>query len=505
MTDAEKVLAFIETYLLVPEGTSVGKPLVLEPFQKQFITEIYDNPAGTRSAILSIARKNGKSALIAAIMLAHVVGPMARQNSQVVSGAMSRDQAALVYSLASKMLKLQPQFAGLFRCVDSSKRIYGLRKGVEYRALAADGTTAHGLSPVLAILDEVGQVRGPMTPFIEAIVTSQGAHENSLLMTISTQASSDADLLSVWIDDAKRSGDPHTVCHVYAADAECDLLDKTQWVKANPALGVFRGEKDLEEQLKQASRIPAMEASARNLLLNQRISLTSLWLAPTVWKDCAAPIDMEVFLSGPVVMGLDLSSRSDLTAAVFAAKDDQDFVHLLPLVFAPEVGMEARELRDKAPYTTWVRNKQMVAVPGATIDYRWVTHYLQQFCESTGIEVSSIQFDRWRIRDLQVAAQEVGFGGAAEWVEVGQGYKDFSPRVEAFESALLQKRICHGAHPLLNMSASNAIVVRDPANNKKIDKSKSTLRIDPLVAAVMAAYPLIDGKMEVFDVSAMVA
>ena len=65
-------------------------------FQKQFILEVNDNPAGTSRAYLSVARKNGKSALIAAILLAHIVGPEAKQNSQIISGARSRDQAALL-------------------------------------------------------------------------------------------------------------------------------------------------------------------------------------------------------------------------------------------------------------------------------------------------------------------------------------------------------------------------------------------------------------------------
>ena len=91
------VIAFIHQYCRVPEGSWVGKPIQLLEFQQRFIRDIYDNPAGTRRAYLSIARKNGKSALIAAILLAHIAGPEAKQNSQIVSGAMSRDQAALVF------------------------------------------------------------------------------------------------------------------------------------------------------------------------------------------------------------------------------------------------------------------------------------------------------------------------------------------------------------------------------------------------------------------------
>jgi phage terminase large subunit-like protein len=121
-----------------------------------------------------MARKNGKTGLIAAILLAHIAGPEAVQNSQIVSGAMSRDQAALVFNLAAKMIQLSPELAKLVRIVPSGKRLIGLARNVEYKALAADGSTAHGLSPVLAILDEVGQVKGPQSDFVDAITTAQG-------------------------------------------------------------------------------------------------------------------------------------------------------------------------------------------------------------------------------------------------------------------------------------------------------------------------------------------
>jgi phage terminase large subunit-like protein len=496
-------MAFAETYLRTPEGAKVGEPIVLADFQQKFIYDIYDNPHGTRRAIMSVSRKNGKSALIACILLAHIIGPEAKQNTQIVSGAMSRDQAALVFHLAEKMLNLQPAFNGLYKVVPSGKRIIGLARNVEYRALSAEGSTAHGLSPILAILDEVGQVRGPMTPFIEAITTSQGAHENPLLIAISTQAPADSDLLSIWVDDAIRSNDPHQVCHLYAADKDCDLMDKEQWKKANPALGNFRNEKDLVEQLKQASRIPSMEASVRNLLLNQRISLESLWLAPAIWKSCADQIDIDLFRrSEEVSIGLDLSMRNDLTAAVLSAVDADGVVHLLPFVFAPEQGMRERETRDKAPYTTWARNGQLIAVPGATLDYVWLCEHLKGALDDLGIRPYSIHFDRWRIRELKSAAEQTGFAQEANWFEVGQGYKDFSPRIELFETYMLQGKMRHGSHPLLNMAAANAVVIRDPANNRKIDKSKTSQRIDPLVAAVMAVGAFIERRVEL-DLDAM--
>ncbi|MEN7471168.1 terminase large subunit domain-containing protein, partial [Providencia stuartii] len=108
MTRGERVIAFIERYCIVPEGELLGQPMRLDDFQKRFILAIYDNPHRTDKAYLSIARKNGKTGLIAGILLAHLIGPEAVQNSQIVSGAMSREQAAIVFNLAVKMINLNP-------------------------------------------------------------------------------------------------------------------------------------------------------------------------------------------------------------------------------------------------------------------------------------------------------------------------------------------------------------------------------------------------------------
>jgi len=505
LTRGERVCRFITEYLKVPEGALVGQPVQLAPFQQAFIVAVYDNPKGTRKAFLSCARKNSKTTTIAMLLLAHIIGPEAKQNTQIASAAASREQAALVFHAAEKMINQSTELRQLTRIVPSGKRIIGLTRNVEYKALSAEAGTALGMSLALAICDELGIVRGPSSPFIDAITTSQGAHENPLLIGISTQAPSDADMLSVWLDDAERSQDPHTISHLYQADSGADLLDKKQWRKANPALGLFRLEKDLEEQLKQAARLPSMEASARNLLLNQRISLINLFLAPAAWKANSAKPDIGVFRNNKVSMGLDLSARQDLTAAVLAAKDEDGVVHLLPFVYTPQAGLEERALRDRTPYAAWVRDGYMIAVPGTTIDYDWLAADLSKRLKDLDIRVHTIEFDRWRWELFQKAADEAGL--RFDVINpVGQGYKDMSPRLEAFESLLLQGKIRHGAHPLLNMSAANAIATFDPAGNRKLDKSKTTSRIDPLVASVMACYAVGEGQARAvqFDVRAVI-
>jgi phage terminase large subunit-like protein len=502
MTRGEKVIAFIEKFCLIPEGKFVGKPMLLDDFQKKFILEVYDNPAGTRRAYLSIARKNGKSGLIAGLLLAHIAGPEAVQNSQIISGARSRDQAALVFNLAAKSISLSPILSDLVKIVPSGKKLIGLRKNVEYRALAADGTTAHGLSPVLAILDEVGQVKGPQDDFIDAITTSQGAHDAPLLVAISTQAPSDADLLSIWLDDAARSNDPKIVSHVYAAPDDCDLQDEAGWLAANPAMNSFRSKEDLVEQAKQASRMPSSEAAFRNLCLNQRISLESLWLSPNLWKENSGQPDLELFKTREVHLGLDLSKTDDLTAAVAAVVDDDGIVHVIPWVFSPMATLEDRAKRDRAPYDQWTKMGKMIAVPGKTLDYEWVSEFLGR--EMAEMNLATINFDRWRIEDFKRDAQRVGFGLECQWLEIGQGYQSMSPRLERMNELLLHGKVRHGGHPLLNMAAANAIVVSDPSGNMKLDKSQSTQKIDPLQAMVMAVYAAASVESEV-DISSWIA
>lgn len=479
MTRAARVIEFIQRFCVTPEGASVGQPMVLAEFQKQFIRDVYDNPAGTRRAILSIARKNGKSGLIAGLLLAHLVGPEAKQNTQIASGALSKEQASLIFSLACKMVQLSPKLSAIVRIIPSGKRLIGLPLNVEYKALAADGKTAHGLSLSLALLDEIGQVRGPQSDFVDAITTSQGAHEAPLLIAISTAAASDADLFSQWIDDAQTSQDPRIVCHLYAAPEGCDLMDESAWKAANPALGLFRSLDDLREQMTQAQRMPSMENSARNLLLNQRVSTVSPFISPDVWKACGT--NQISNLSGPVWCGIDLSARLDLTAMVIVGQVDEVW-HVQAYFWTPEQGLADRARRDRAPYDVWARQGLLRTTPGASVDYEHVAADIAEILSD--LDVQAIAFDRWRIDLLKKEFDRLGVD--LPLVEWGQGFKDMAPALDALEAELLNGRIAHGGHAVLTMCAANAVVTKDPTGARKLDKAKATGRIDGLQALAMS-------------------
>lgn len=481
MTRGERVIAFIHRFCLVPEGKLVGKPMRLEPFQQKFILEVYDNPAGTTEGILSIARKNGKSGLIAAILLAHIAGPEARLNSQIVSGARSRDQAALVFNLAAKMVALSPDLTKLIRIVPSGKRLLGLARNVEYRALAAEGSTSHGLSPVLAILDELGQVRGEHDDFIEAIETASGAYDDALRLIISTQAPTDADMLSVKIDDARRSKDPKIVCHVYEAPADCDVLDPAAHRAANPALGTFRSEVELLAAAEKASRMPSAENGFRNLYLNQRVNRFSPFIAPGVWLAGAGLVDEEAFRQGEVFGGLDLAETTDLCAFVLVAFWQGKW-HVKAWFWKPEQTVADHAKRDRVPYDRWVKDGLIDTTPGVAVDYEFVARKIGEITD--GMNVGRIGFDRYRFKTLEAQMQKIGL--TLPFEPFGQGHVSMAPAMDTTEIAFLNEQVCHGGNPVMTMCAANAVVEKNAAGDRKLNKAKSTGRIDGMVALVMA-------------------
>ncbi len=483
MTRGERVCAFVERYCLVPEGDEarIGKPLRLEPFQRRFILDVYDNPYGTHSAYLSVGRKNGKTALIAALLLAQWVGPEAVMNSQIVSGAQSKDQAAIIFELARKMIELSPVLSRLVCVQPSGKRLIGIARNVLYRALAAEGKTAHGQSPALAILDEVGQVVGPTDRFVTAITTAQGAYANPLLIAISTQAATDSDMFSVWIDAQRAAPDPRVVCHVYEAPDDCELLDRQAWAAANPALGVFRSLADVERQAKQAVAMPANEPDFRNLILNQRVEAMAPFVARSVWEANGSEPGQ---LDGRKVWGgLDLSSVHDLTALVLETEDGG----LHCAFWLPEHELREKARKDHVPYDVWAKDGLLLTTPGRAIEYEHIAEHLRGVFDRC--DVQAIGFDRYNMKHLKPWLTRAGFSDAEleRFVEVGQGTASMTPALRQLETKLLNHQLRHGMNPILKMCAANARVVGD-SGARKFDKAKMRGRIDGMVALAMAEF-----------------
>lgn len=483
MTRAERNIAWIERFCRIPEGKDVGKAVRLRDWQKREIRKIYDNPHGTRTAIVSFGKKNAKTTLAAFLLLLHLSGPEAVRNSQLVSTAQSRDQAAVLFQLAAKIVRMSPPLSGVIVIRDTQKELYCDDLGTLYAALSADATTAHGKSPVFAVHDELGQVKGPRSELYTAIDNAMGAHERPMAVVISTQAPTDADLLSVLIDDALEGNDPRVVVSLYTAPMDIDPFSEEALKLANPAYGDFLNAVEIQKQQNDAKRMPALEPLFRNYTLNQRVEASSPFVSQSVWAaNGGAPID-----GHSVYGGLDLSATNDLTALVLVTPvAGRLSVH--PSFWLPEDGLAERARQDRVPYDTWKQHGYLSVTPGKSIEYEYIALYLADlFAEK---DVRKIGFDAWNMRHLRPWLVRAGLSEALiddRFVEFRQDFKHMSPALRTLETLLLGEKLMHGMHPILSMCAANAVVKADENANRKLDKKRSRGRIDGMVSLAMAA------------------
>ena len=486
---ADRIIAFIEA-LTVPSGEGAGGPFKLRPWQKRFIRDIYEphglnNRRRVRRAILSIARKNGKTALIAALVLVHLVGPEAIPNGEIYSAANDREQAAQVFKVAKQMVDADPELAAIVKPTASTKTLACYGNGSIYRAISAEAGTKHGLNPSLVIFDELAQAKS--RELYDVLDTSMGAREEPLFITISTQSNDPEHILSKLIDDGLSDADDTTVCHLYAADEDCDLLDEKGWKAANPALGDFRSYDELAVLARKAKRMPAEEPKFRNLYLNQRVAPHSTLIARADWmaRQGKAPL-----IPGEAIyLALDLSAKTDLTALLAVSVEDGSRVQAW--FWKPEDLLEDHERRDRVPYRQWVADDWIKAVPGRAIHPRAVANKIAELFDQ--YDVKGLAYDRWQIDHLLrefdsvgLQAHKDGDGDGLRLVPWGQGFKDMSPAIDALETAILHDELTHPGNPVLTWNLANAVATMDPAGGRKLDKLKARFRIDGAVVLAMA-------------------
>jgi len=483
LTRAERNIAWVEEHCRIPEGKFVGQPLKMAEFMKDDFRSIYDNPAGTRRAIISRGRKNAKTTESAFIVLLHTCGPEARENSQLFSAAQSRDQAAILFNLAAKMVRLSPALKEFVGIRDTAKQIYCEELGTLYRALSADATTAYGLSPVLIVHDELGQVKGPRSELYEALETATAAQEEPLSIVISTQAPTESDLLSVLIDDAKEGNDPRTVLRFQTAPLDMDPFSEEAIRAANPGFDVFMNKREVLAMAEDARRMPSRQAEYENLVLNRRVETNNPFISKAVWDACGGEVADD--FDGPVYIGLDLSETSDLTALVMVSPVDGKW-HVKPTFWLPSEGLTEKARADRVPYDVWHKQGVLDTTPGPAIEYEYIAGKLRQVFDK--YEVRQVAFDSWGFRHLRPWLVKAGFADSEleRFVAFGQGFKSMSPALRDLEANLLTGKISHGQHPVLTMCAANAVVQSDPAGNRKLTKAKSRGRIDGMVSLAMA-------------------
>jgi phage terminase large subunit-like protein len=483
---AKHVLDFF-SLLRHSKGEWAGQPFVLAPWQAFLLWVIFgwkraDGNRRFRTAYIEIGRKNGKSTLAAGVGL-YLFAADREPGAEVFTAATKRDQARIVHGEAINMVRMSP---GLQRFIQVFKdNLSMLRTNSKYQPLGADADTMDGLNVHGAIIDELHAHKN--RNLWDVLETATGARRQSLIFAITTagfdkltvcwqQHSYGEQILDGIVEDDS--------CFVFIAalDPEDDWTDPSVWIKANPNLGVSVKLESLQEQCAKAESLPAAQNAFRRLRLNQWTEQADRWIDIGVWDEGAHAVDPEELAGRSCFAGLDLSTTTDISAFVlaFPPEDDGELWKVLCRFWIPEANVAKRVQRDRVPYDQWIRDGFIEATSGNVIDYTVLHQRIQE--DGERFRIRQIAFDRWNATQLSTQLTDDGF----EMMPFGQGFGSMSGPTKEVEKLIVGRQIAHAGNPVLRWMMSNVSVKQDPAGNLKPDKSKSTERIDGVVALVMA-------------------
>jgi len=480
---ADRAMQFMHS-LQIPEGPNAGKPVTLAPFQRQFIEGAMADT--TANAILSIGRGNGKSAITAGLALGGLVGVWDRQpRREIIAAARTRDQGRIIWDFVAGFaatLPLEVQRRLIYRRAPRLEiEFEGDGGGHVLRVIAADGKSALGGAPTMAILDERGHWALDRGDELEhALLSGLGKREGRAFL-ISTSASDDTHPFSRWIDDPSPGSyvqEHRPAPGLPADDAESLLI-------ANPGAphGIGGSLEWLEAQAKRAiARGGSSLTSFRLYNRNERVSGESRDLLITLdeWLGCetsALPSR-----EGGVVIGIDLGGSASMTAAAFYWPETGRLECLGTFPSMPSLldrgqtdGVAGRyvEMHDRGELSV-LGDKTVPVAP-------WLVEVMRHVEDQP---VIAITMDRYKQAELGEAISRAGIRAPLVWR--GQGFRDRGEDAERFRRAAFDGLVKAKPSLLLRSAFADTVCLRDPANNIKIAKARSTGRIDAAAASVLA-------------------
>ena len=482
---ADRVIGFFRDCLTHVKGEKAGHPFELDNWQEAIIGALFgwkrkdDNTRRYRTAYIEVPRKNGKSTLCAGLALYMLFSKDGgEQGAEVYSAAAEREQASIVFDIASQMVAAEPVLRGVSKIFRKSIGVE--RTASTYKVLSADAYTKHGLNASAIIFDELHAQ--PNRDLWDVLSTSTGARVQPLTVAIST-AGYDRNSICYEVHDYAgkvRDGiieDQTFLPVIYGADDKADFRDPKVWEAANPGLGISIRKDYLEIESKKAAELPSYENTFRRLHLNQWTEQAVRWLPMDRWDEAD---DFEVFGDRPVYAGLDLASTTDIAALVMVAQDEEGGFDVVCRFWIPEENAHRRERKDRVPYEAWIRESLVTATPGDCIDYDQIREDILEITKE--INIRQIAVDRWNATQIVTQLE----GENVNMVMFGQGYRSMSAPSKQLEALVMSRKLHHQGNPVLRWMASNVAIETDPAGNIKPSKKKSTEKIDGIVALVMA-------------------
>ena len=488
---ARRVTGFIEC-LKHTKGEFHGKPFKLLPWQEKIIRDVFgtvrnDDPTMRQytTAYIEIPKKQGKSELGAAIAL-NMLANDDEWKAEVYSCASDRQQAAIVFDVAVDMVKQSPALSKRIKIIPSMKRMVYQPTGSIYQVLSSEVSTKHGLNVSACIFDDLHTQ--PTRALYDVMTQGSGDARKQPLWFFLTTAGTDRNSIC-WEVHQKaldvlegRKVDPRFYPVIFGLPDDADWTSEANWYKANPSLGHTITIDKVRDAFHKAQETPADENQFRQLRLNQWVKQSIRWMPMDKWDECGGVVDPYQMEGRACYAGLDLSSTSDLTALVlvFPPSNEDEPYTVMPFFWLPEETLSLRVRRDHVPYDQWAKRGYIHTTEGNVVHYGFIEQFICQLGERYNIR--EIAHDRWNATMMVQTLEDDGF----TMVPFGQGFKDMSPPTKELMRLVLEHKLCHGGHPVLRWNMDNAYVRTDPAGNQKLDKEKSTEKVDGAVALVMA-------------------
>lgn len=485
---AALVCDFVETWCCQSSGRWAGKPIELLEWQRDFLMRLFGwkRPTGLRRysrAYLEVAKKNGKSTLVSALVL-YLLLADGEGAPAVYLNACDRDQAGIVFGEAARMVKASPELAARLLIIDSKadKRIEHPEGNGRIVANSSVAGSKDGLNPSATIFDELHrQIDRALWAVFEY---ASAAREQPLLISITTAGESAE---GPWFEQREYSekvnaGEVLDTRHlgvVYRALEADDVDDPATWRKANPSLGATIDPDKFARELAEAKTDPAKWANFLRLRLNIIMRGESKFLAPGQWEACNAPA---ILLEGqPLWAGLDLASTDDLAALVGIQGDADDGFDLLARFYLPEDNIAELERKHGQPYRAWAERELITLTPGNSIDYGFIRADVVALAAT--YDLRGVWADPYNATMLlQALAEEDGLPVK----QIRQGFLSLNAPTKELLGLVRSVKVRHGGHPILRWMAGNAVAVSDAAECLKLDKKKSKHKIDGMAALVNA-------------------
>ncbi|MFV9076879.1 terminase TerL endonuclease subunit [Serratia fonticola] len=454
-----------------------------------------------RTAYNEVARKNAKSTLSSGVGL-YMTGADGEGGAEVYSAATTREQARIVFEDAKSMIKqARPTLGRLFEF--NKLAIFQEQTSSRFGPLSSDANNLDGLNIHCAIVDELHAHK--TRDVWDVLETATGARLQSLLFGITTAGFNKEGICyelrdyAIKVLQGAATGqfeDDTFFGIIFTLDKEDDPFDEKVWQKANPGLGICKRWDDLRRLAKKAKE----QVSARHNFFTKHMNLwvtaEAAWMDMLKWGECDFIAPQHELKTYPLWVGVDLSNKIDICAAVKIWQANNGHAHADFKFWLPEGRLERCSRQMAELYRKWAELGKLTLTDGDVIDHAQIKEELQQWV--AGESLREIGFDPWSATQFSLALAEEGL----PLVEVPQTVRNFSEAMKEIEALVYGGRLHHSNHPVMNWMMSNVTVKPDKNDNIFPNKSTPEAKIDgPAALFTAMSRVLVNGGSDVESLS----